>query len=96
MGFPTKLNQNKKVMNVVQRIKSPTPKFFRVLRNIGLVLASASAALLAAPVALPAAVVSVAGYLAVAGSVATAVSQTAIPKEEEEDDDDPSNHVDTE
>ena len=82
-------------MNVVQRMKSPTPKFFRVLRNIGLVLASASAALLAAPIALPAAVVTVAGYLTVAGSVVTAVSQTAIPKEEE-DDDDPSNHVDHE
>ena len=37
----------------------------------------------------------VAGYLAVAGSVATAVSQTAIPIDEDADaDDDPLNHVD--
>ena len=69
------------------------------MRTIGLALAAASGALLAAPVALPAAVITAAGYLAVAGSVVTAVSQTAIPKEEGDDadsDDDPSNHVDTE
>lgn len=82
-------------MNIVQRMKAPTPKFFRVLRTIGLALAAASGALLAAPVALPAAVVTVAGYLTVAGSVVTAVSQVAVQKEDE-DDDDPSNHVDTE
>ena len=83
-------------MNIVQRIKAPTPKFFRVLRTIGLALAAAGGALLAAPVALPAAVITVAGYLAVAGSVATAVSQTAIPIDEDADaDDDPLNHVDT-
>ena len=83
-------------MNIVQRMKAPTPKFFRVLRTIGLALVAASGALLTAPIALPAAVVTVAGYLAVAGTVATAVSQTAIPKEEDEADDDPSDYVDTE
>lgn len=84
-------------MNIVQRMKAPTPKFFRVLRTIGLALVAASGALLTAPIALPAAIVTAAGYLAVAGTVATAVSQTAIPKEEDgNDDDDPSNHVDTE
>lgn len=84
-------------MNIIQRMKAPTPKFFRVLRTIGLALAAASGALLAAPVALPAAIITAAGYLTVAGSVITAVSQTAIPKEEDDaEDDDPSNHVDTE
>jgi len=28
-------------MNIVQRMKAPTPKFFRVLRNVGLALAAA-------------------------------------------------------
>ncbi len=65
-------------MNVVDRVKAPTPKFFRVLRTIGLSLAAASAALLAAPVALPVAVITAAGYIAVAGTVVTAVSQTAV------------------
>jgi hypothetical protein len=46
-----------------------------------LILAAASASILAAPVALPAVVVQIAGYLAVAGSVATAVAQTATDNE---------------
>lgn len=65
-------------MNVIERMKAPTPRFFRVLRNIGLVLAAAGGALLAAPIALPTAIVTVAGYLTVAGGVMTAVSQTAV------------------
>lgn len=59
-----------------QRLQAPTPRFFKQIRNVGLVLAAVSATILAAPVALPAAVVQAAGYLAVAGSVASAVSQT--------------------
>ena len=66
---------------VIERAMSPTPTFFRKLRNIGLVLAAISAALLTAPVSLPAAVVTVAGYLAVASSVVSAVSQTAMEGE---------------
>ena len=65
-------------MNLIERIQSPTPKFFRKLRNIGLILGATSAAILAAPVALPVAVVAVAGYLAVAGGVVSAISQTAV------------------
>ena len=65
-------------MSVVERVKAPTPKFFKILRTIGLALATAGGALLAAPIALPAAVISVAGYVALAGGVMTAVSQTAV------------------
>lgn len=65
-------------MNVVERVKAPTPKFFKVLRTIGLVLATASVAVLTAPVALPAAALTVAGYIVVAGTVVSAVSQTAV------------------
>jgi len=77
-------------MNVIQRMQAPTPKFFRVLRTIGLALAAASGALLAAPVALPAGIITLAGYLTVAGSVVTAVSQTAVTNEQDsmEGDDD--------
>jgi len=75
-------------MNIVQRMKEPTPKFFRVLRTAGLVLAAASGALLAAPVALPASIITIAGYLTVAGSVASAVAQTSIPIDIDEDDTD--------
>jgi uncharacterized membrane protein HdeD (DUF308 family) len=69
-------------MNIQQRIQSPTPKFFKKVRNVGLILAAISASILAAPVALPAVVVQVAGYLAVAGGVASAVSQTAAEEQQ--------------
>ena len=66
-------------MNLVDRVVSPTPTFFQKLRNIGLALAAISGAIIAAPIALPAIVVTVAGYLAVAGTVVGAVSQITIP-----------------
>jgi energy-converting hydrogenase Eha subunit G len=68
-------------MNIFQRLTAATPSFFKKVRTISLILAAASGAILAAPVALPAIVVQVAGYLAVAGAVATAVSQAAVKKE---------------
>ena len=68
-------------MKLAQRVKSPTPKFFKKIRNIGLALAAISATILTEPIALPAVVVKIAGYLAVAGSVAGTVSQTAVEGE---------------
>jgi uncharacterized membrane protein HdeD (DUF308 family) len=68
-------------MNVIKRAKAPTPKFFKVLRNIGLVLAAVGGTILAAPVALPVAVVSIGGYIAVAGGVISAVSQLTSTKD---------------
>ena len=62
-------------MNLIKRAKAPTPKFFKVLRNIGLVLAAIGGTILAAPVALPVAIVSIGGYVAVAGGVLSGVSQ---------------------
>ena len=60
---------------ILDRIKAPTPKFFKVLRNIGLIMAGVGTVLLTAPVSLPTVVVTVGGYLVTAGGVATAVSQ---------------------
>jgi uncharacterized membrane protein HdeD (DUF308 family) len=65
-------------MNLIERAKAPTPKFFRVLRSIGLALLAISGSVIAAPVALPVAVVTVAGYVAVAGGVISAVSQMTV------------------
>ena len=62
-------------MNIIKRIQAPTPKFFKVLRNIGLTLAAIGGTILAAPVALPVVIVSIGGYIAVAGGVISAVSQ---------------------
>jgi hypothetical protein len=69
--------------NVINRMSDKTPKFFRLLRTIGIALAAASGTVLAAPIALPAIVTTIAGYLAVAGSVMGAVSQTAVLNEDE-------------
>ncbi len=68
-------------MNIVERIKAPTPKFFKILRSIGLALLGISGTIVAAPIVLPAVVENAAGYLAVAGGVVSAVSQVTIPEE---------------
>jgi len=70
-----------KEMNLVERLTAPTSKFFRIIRNVGLCLASVGGAIIAAPIALPLALVTVAGYLTVAGSVMTAVAQATVEGE---------------
>ena len=62
-------------MKLIDRLKSPTPRFFKILRNVGLGLAAAGGVIVASPIAIPALIVTIGGYLIVAGSVATAVSQ---------------------
>ena len=62
---------------ITERIKSPTPKFFKRIRTIGLTLGAVGGALLTAPITLPATVVTIAGYLATAGIVASAISTVA-------------------
>lgn len=81
-------------MKLIERYKKPTPKFFRILRNIGIALATAGGAIIAAPLALPAGIVSVATYMTVAGTVATAVSQAVVSdtKKEKESEDDRNAH----
>ena len=72
----TTINPNN--MSVVQRVKAPTPSFFKTLRTIGLALAAIGGAILASPIALPAGLIAAAGYVALAGGVVSAVSQTAV------------------
>ena len=68
-------------MNIVDRAKAPTPKFFKILRSIGLALLGISGSIVAVPVVLPAAVVTAAGYVAVAGGVISAISQITVDDE---------------
>jgi len=68
-------------LSLVERVMAPTPKFFKILRTIGIVIGLVGASILASPVVLPAAIVTVGGYLALAGSIVTGVSQTAVGKE---------------
>jgi hypothetical protein len=59
-------------------MQEPTPSFFKKIRNIGLVLGAIGAAIAGVPVAIPALLVKIAGYLVVAGTVASGVSQAAV------------------
>ncbi|WP_225318076.1 hypothetical protein [Flavobacterium luteum] len=70
-------------MNVVERALAPTPKWFRILRTVGIALATVGGTIIASPVALPVGLVSAAGYLVLGGSIISVVSQTAVKSEEE-------------
>jgi hypothetical protein len=68
-------------MNLRERIMAKTPKFYQTVRKIGLGLVAAGGVLVSAPVAIPAGLVVLGGYLIVAGTVATAVAQTTVESE---------------
>ncbi len=67
-------------LSLVQRITAPTPKIFKIFRMVGLSLAATGGAILAVP-AMPAVLLSIAGYMIAAGSVMTAVSQVTVEGE---------------
>jgi uncharacterized membrane protein HdeD (DUF308 family) len=70
-------------MNLVERTLAPTPKWFKILRTVGIALASVGGIIIASPIALPIGLVSAAGYLVLGGSIISVVSQTAVKSEEE-------------
>lgn len=67
---------------IMERFQEPTPRFFRKIRNMGLLLTGVSAVLTTALIPLPALLITIAGYTALAGGIASAVSQAAIQNEE--------------
>ncbi len=69
-------------MNLIQRILSPTPGFFKKIRAAGLAIGTVGGSILAASAVLPALLVKCAGYMVVAGSIAAAVSQAATQKDD--------------
>ena len=69
------VGQNLKTMTIVNRAKAPTPSLFKKIRNIGLTMAAASAIVLASPIPLPDVLIKAAGYISVAGGVASVVCQ---------------------
>jgi ABC-type xylose transport system permease subunit len=64
-------------LTLAQRVVAPTPSFFKKVRTIGIVIGLVGGALLAAPIGLPALIVTIGGYLALAGGIITSVAQTA-------------------
>jgi hypothetical protein len=68
---------------IIHRVTSDTPKFFRKLRNIGLAVAGIGAAILAAPLQLPTIVIHAVECLTVAGGIMSGVSQATVLGETE-------------
>jgi len=62
-------------MEVVKRLKAPTPKFFKKVRNLGLVLTAIGTGIIGAPIVLPVAIASIGGYLVLGGTIAAGVAQ---------------------
>lgn len=59
------------------RMGVKTPKFFRIVRNIGLGATIAGLVISTAPLSLPAAIVAAGGYLSWIGGTAATISQFA-------------------
>lgn len=60
------------------RWKAKTPKFWKRVQQIAIVAGTIAGVIIAAPVALPAAVITVAGYVATAGTVAATLAQLTV------------------
>lgn len=65
-------------MDIMERVKAPTPPFFQKLRTIGIVVGVVGGALATAPVSLPASVIALSGYLITAGTIITTISQITV------------------
>lgn len=65
----------KKLKNT--RMGAKTPRFFRIIRNIGLGATVAGLIISTAPLSLPAAIVTAGGYLTWIGGTAATISQFA-------------------
>jgi len=64
-----------KLKELKNRWKAETPKFWKKVQKISIAAGVIGGAIIAAPVALPAALVTVGGYLVAVGSVGATLSQ---------------------
>ena len=70
-------------MTLVQRWKAPTPKFWKKVQRVAITLGAVAGVILTAPVSIPATVITVAGYVATAGTVAATLSQLTVDNNEQ-------------
>ena len=61
--------------NLKDRWKAKTPEFWKKVQRVGVIAGVIGATLLAAPVALPTAIITGAGYLVAVGGVTATLSQ---------------------
>jgi len=64
--------------NLKKRWNAKTPKFWKQVQRIGLAAGAVGAVLATAPIALPATIVTLGGYLITAGSLTAAISQLTV------------------
>ena len=74
-------DQNNQMKNIMQRATAKTPAFFKTMRNIGLTVTALATTVLTAPLSLPPAILTAAGYAATAGLVASGISQLTRTRE---------------
>lgn len=67
------------------RWSSKTPTFWKKVQRVGIVAGALGAALIAAPIALPAVLVTASGYLVAAGGVTAALSQLTVEDSQKSD-----------
>jgi len=67
-------------MTILERAIAPTPKFFRILRTIGMALTAIAATIIGAKTS-PQEIVDIATHVATAGAVLTAVSQVTVDEQ---------------
>lgn len=62
-------------MELMNRWNSKTPKFWKKVQRIGILAGAIGGVLIAAPIALPAALVTAGGYMVMAGGLTATLSQ---------------------
>ena len=72
-------------MELTKRWKAKTPSFWKKVQKIGIAAGAVGAVLVAAPIALPAGLIAVGGYLVTAGSLTAALSQLTVEDTKELD-----------
>jgi mitochondrial fission protein ELM1 len=65
-------------LSLKERVLAPTPKFWKKVQRIGILLTAIGTALVTAPVALPAAVITAGSYVAFGGGLIAAMSQFTV------------------
>lgn len=74
----------KKIKTTASELKSRwngvTPKFWKKVQRIGIIAGSIGGVIVASPVALPVALVTLSGYLLLAGSVTATLAQLTVEK----------------
>lgn len=69
-------------MSIRKRWSAKTPKFWKRVQKIAITVGAVAGVLIAAPITLPAAVVTVASYAITAGTVAATLSQLTVENNE--------------